>query len=151
MAQYGKSVAWVVKCVYCSAYDVMTAMLVTAEQLRLLLFASKQALAVKGVITVVLNYHMPLYRPPSEANNLIIQATLGCSFNQCSFCSMYQDKQYQARPLADIVQDIRTAMRYQPETRRVFLADGDAFNLPTDQLLAILDELAASSSRMASS
>jgi len=61
---------------------------------------------------------------------------------------MYQDKQYQARPLADIVRDIRTAMRYQPETRRVFLADGDAFNLPTDQLLTILDELAANFPRL---
>jgi len=96
----------------------------------------------------MLNYHMPLYRPPSEANNLIIQATLGCSFNQCSFCSMYQGKQYQVRPMADIVRDIRTARRYQPETRRVFLADGDAFNLPTEQLLSILDELAASFPRL---
>lgn len=96
----------------------------------------------------MLNYQMPLYRPPSEANNLIIQATLGCRFNQCSFCSMYRDKTYQARTIEAIVQDIQTAARYQPETRRVFLADGDAFNLPTDQLITILDALAANFPRL---
>lgn len=52
----------------------------------------------------MLDYDMPLYRPPSEGNNLIIQATLGCSFNQCSFCSMYKDKTYQQRPLESVLQ-----------------------------------------------
>jgi len=90
---------------------------------------------------MAIHYHMPLYRPPSEGNNLIIQATLGCSFNQCSFCSMYRDKTYVQRPLGDIFQDIRTAARQWPETHRVFLADGDAFSLPTASLNAILQEL----------
>lgn len=88
-----------------------------------------------------LNYHMPLYRPPSEGDNLIIQATLGCSFNQCSFCAMYRSKEYSQRPLAVVFDDIRKAAKAWPDARRVFLADGDALHLPTDQLLLILDAL----------
>lgn len=89
----------------------------------------------------MLNYDMPLYRPPSEGNNLIIQATLGCSYNQCSFCSMYHSKPYQARPFEAVAKDIQEAATRWPETRRVFLADGDALALPTEQLLAILTAL----------
>jgi len=51
-------------------------------------------------------YDWPLYRPPAEADNLIIQATLGCSFNQCSFCAMYRSKQYVERPLDAVFADI---------------------------------------------
>jgi radical SAM superfamily enzyme YgiQ (UPF0313 family) len=90
----------------------------------------------------MLSYDMPLYRPPSEGNNLIIQATLGCRFNQCSFCSMYKTKSYQARPLEDVFKDIDQAARIWPEAARVFLADGDALNLPMDALRPILEKLA---------
>lgn len=90
-----------------------------------------------------LNYHMPLFRPPSEGDNLIIQVTLGCSFNRCSFCSMYRSKSYSQRPLADVLADIQQAARSQPNARRVFLADGDALSLPGDQLVAILEALHA--------
>ena len=92
---------------------------------------------------MILNYHMPLYRPPSEGDNLIIQVTLGCSFNRCSFCAMYRTKQYSQRPLEAVLEDIGRAARGQPDARRVFLADGDALSLPTAQLLAILDALHA--------
>ncbi|MFC1684955.1 radical SAM protein [Pseudomonadota bacterium] len=95
-----------------------------------------------------LTYDMPLYRPPSEGNNLIIQATLGCSFNQCSFCSMYRHKQYRARPLEAVSRDIRQAAEDWPDAQRVFLADGDALALPTEQLVAILQELAATLPRL---
>ncbi len=90
----------------------------------------------------MLDYDMPLYRPPSEGGNLIIQATLGCSFNQCSFCSMYRDKRYVARPLAAVLAEIDAAARAWPDAHRVFLADGDALVLPTEHLLAICDHLA---------
>ncbi len=89
-------------------------------------------------------YDMPLFRPPSEGRNLIIQATLGCSFNRCTFCAMYKDKDYTARPLDDVFTDIDTAAREWPDADRVFLADGDALVLPTDHLLRILDKLNAS-------
>jgi radical SAM superfamily enzyme YgiQ (UPF0313 family) len=89
----------------------------------------------------MLDYDFPLFRPPSEGGNLIIQATLGCSFNQCSFCSMYRSKHYRPRPLAEVFTDIDTAARGWPTAHRVFLADGDAFVLPTEDLLAICDRL----------
>jgi tRNA A37 methylthiotransferase MiaB len=87
-------------------------------------------------------YDMPLYRPPSEGNNLIVQATIGCSFNHCTFCSMYVNKQYRARPLDEVFADIDAGAQDWPDTHRVFLADGDALGLPTDQLFEILDYLA---------
>lgn len=92
----------------------------------------------------MLEYDMPLYRPPSEGENLIIQATIGCSFNQCSFCSMYKQKKYQARKIEDIYSDINSAKTQFPETKRVFLADGDALTLATEDLLKILKQLNSS-------
>lgn len=91
---------------------------------------------------------MPLYRPPSEADNLIIQATLGCSFNQCSFCCMYRSKRYTERPLDDVFDDIHQAAAQWPDAQRVFLADGDALALPTPHLLAILRALAVALPRL---
>lgn len=90
-----------------------------------------------------LDYDLPLYRPPSEGRSLIIQATIGCSFNACTFCSMYKGKRYRARELGEVLADIDTAARWWPDAHRVFLADGDALVLPTDHLARILDTLAA--------
>ncbi len=95
-----------------------------------------------------LSYDQPLFRPPSEAGNLIIQATLGCSFNQCSFCAMYRSKHYVERPLDAVITDIRQAAADWPDAQRVFLADGDALARPTDHLLAILRELATTFPRL---
>ena len=91
----------------------------------------------------ILRYDEPLYRPPSEGRNLIIQATIGCSFNRCTFCSMYKSKTFRARPLADVFTDIEAAAHLWPSAPRIFLADGDALVLPADGLAAILDKLAA--------
>ncbi|UCH74470.1 MAG: radical SAM protein [Rhodospirillales bacterium] len=88
-------------------------------------------------------YDMPLYRPPSEGNNLIVQATIGCSYNRCTFCSMYVTKDYRARPLDEVFADIDAGARDWPQAHRVFLADGDALCLPTGHLIEILDYLAA--------
>lgn len=89
-----------------------------------------------------MDYDLPLYRPPGERDNLIIQATLGCSYNQCSFCAMYRSKRYSARPLEQVFADIDAAARDWPDARRVFLADGDALALPTNHMLQVLHYLA---------
>lgn len=96
-----------------------------------------------------LDYDLPLYRPPGERDNLIIQATLGCSYNQCSFCAMYRDKRYRARPLDEVFLAIDAAARDWPDARRVFLADGDALALPTAHLLQLLHHLAQRLPRLA--
>lgn len=90
----------------------------------------------------MLHYDMPLFRPPSEGDNLILQATLGCSFNQCSFCSMYKTKAYKARPLDQVFADIDQLAAMNPYGDRVFLADGDALALPTESLVLIAERLA---------
>jgi len=84
-------------------------------------------------------YDEPLYRPPSEANSVIIQATLGCSFNKCTFCTMYETKQYKQRPLDEVFADIDQMAYYDSHATKLFLADGDALNLPTDTLVKILE------------
>lgn len=86
-------------------------------------------------------YDYPLYRPPSEANSTIIQVTLGCSFNHCSFCNMYRTKTYQERSLEEIRYEIDLISKCQPLTEKVFLADGDALNVKTERLVEILDYL----------
>lgn len=92
---------------------------------------------------MLIHYDMPVYRPPSEANSFILQVTLGCSFNRCSFCSMYRTKQFAIRPLAAVQAEIQTVARGNPATRRVFLGDGDALAAPVEHLLAILAALRA--------
>jgi radical SAM superfamily enzyme YgiQ (UPF0313 family) len=88
-------------------------------------------------------YDHPLYRPPSEANSLIFQVTLGCSFNKCSFCNMYRTKEYVERPWDEIKTEIDLNAKAYPEASRIFLADGDALNLSTDRLIQILDYIYA--------
>lgn len=87
-------------------------------------------------------YEGMIFRPPSEAESLIIQATVGCSWNKCTFCSMYRYKDFRIKEYDEIKDDIETAkMVYGDKIRRVFLADGDALVLDTDYLLKIIDDL----------
>lgn len=86
-------------------------------------------------------YDYPLYRPPSEANSLIIQATLGCSYNECSFCDMYRSKEYAERPWEEVRAEIDMMARANPGARRAFVADGDALNLATPDLERIVRHL----------
>ncbi len=88
-----------------------------------------------------MEYDMPLYRPPSEARSLIFQVTLGCSWNKCLFCGMYKGKRYTVRPWEELRKDILEMSWMQPETRKVFLADGDPLCLETDYLIQVLDLL----------
>lgn len=90
---------------------------------------------------IPIRYVEPVYRPPSEAESLILPVTDGCSWNHCTFCEMYTapQKKFRAREDAEILESIRlTGQRYGDQVRRVFLADGDALVLPTRRLLAIL-------------
>ena len=87
---------------------------------------------------MMLNYDAPLYRPPSEANSLIFQVTLGCSFNECSFCDMYRSKEYSERTWDEVKGEIDMMAKIMPDTRRVFLADGDAINLSTEYMIQII-------------
>jgi len=89
----------------------------------------------------MLTYIEPLYRPPSEADSLILQVTIGCSYNRCSFCSMYRTKIYEERPWNEIKAEIDYASRAYPNTRRIFLADGDALNIKSDYMIRILEYL----------
>lgn len=85
-------------------------------------------------------YDEPLFRPPSEAESLIIQATLGCSHNRCTFCSMYKTKKYKEKSFNKISKEIESLASYT-SVRRVFIADGDALALETSLLLNIFKKL----------
>lgn len=86
-------------------------------------------------------YDFPLYRPPSEAYSLIIQITLGCSHNRCSFCSMYKEKKFVIKPIEEIKKDIDSFRDFYKNKKieKIFLADGDALVVPTKILVEILD------------
>jgi radical SAM superfamily enzyme YgiQ (UPF0313 family) len=87
----------------------------------------------------MLNYDAPLYRPPSEARSLIFQVTLGCSFNECSFCDMYRSKEYSERSWEEVKGEIDLMAKTMPDTTRIFLADGDALNLSTEYMIQIVE------------
>ena len=89
----------------------------------------------------MIDYLFPLYRPPAEANNIIIQVTYGCSYNNCTFCSMYKSKSYQVRELEEVYKEIDALSCVYPESRKIFLADGDALSLETEHLLSLLHYL----------
>lgn len=89
----------------------------------------------------MIHYVDPIYRPPSEARSLILQATLGCSHNKCAFCVSYQSKRFRARPEQELFAEIDFAAEELPGLRRVFLADGDALALSTRRMQRILERL----------
>lgn len=88
-----------------------------------------------------MRYEGNIFRPFSEAKSYLLQCTIGCSHNQCTFCGMYKDKKYRIRSLEEIKTDISMAKQHYGDLEKVFLCDGDAIAIETDILLEILDEL----------
>lgn len=88
-----------------------------------------------------MRYEGDIYRPPGEWKSYLLQTTIGCSNNTCTFCGMYLDKKFHIRPIADILEDIRMAKAYYGDVERVFLCDGDAIIMRTQELLTILEAL----------
>ena len=86
-----------------------------------------------------MRYEGRIFRPPSEANSYILQATVGCSWNHCTYCDMYRDKSFRVRALDETLADIRAAeLRYGNRVEKVFVADGDALVMDLDHWEAIL-------------
>lgn len=89
-----------------------------------------------------MRYEGDIYRPPGEWKSYLLQCTIGCSNNQCTYCGMYKNKSFRVRPLEDILMDIKMCkVYYGGTTRRVFLCDGDAIVMKQEELLAILDRM----------
>lgn len=88
-----------------------------------------------------MRYEGAVYRPPSEAYSLIVQITIGCSHNKCTFCNMYRGENFRVRSLEDVVEDLKEARSYYGKIEKIFLADGDALCLATDKLLYLLDTI----------
>jgi radical SAM superfamily enzyme YgiQ (UPF0313 family) len=87
-----------------------------------------------------MRYEGTVYRPPSEAGSLVIQATIGCPHNRCAFCGMYTSKSFRARPLAEVEEDLDMARAaYGPGVRTVFLADGNTAALSTARLIDLAE------------
>lgn len=86
-----------------------------------------------------MRYEGSIYRPPSEANSYILQATIGCSWNHCTYCDMYRDKKFRVRAQAETLEDIAMAASvYGERIDKVFVADGDALVMTLDEWEPIL-------------
>jgi len=88
-----------------------------------------------------IRYNEPLFRPPAEADSLIFQITYGCSWNRCAFCEMYTSKNFSIRKEEDVISEIENAATFFPDTRRIFLADGNPMVLSAGKLLRILNAI----------
>ena len=86
-----------------------------------------------------MKYTGTTFRPPFEANSLLLQVTVGCSHNKCSFCTMYRDTPFSVEPMEQIRADLAEAKAYVPGARRVFLENGDPFALSADRLAEIAE------------
>ena len=92
-----------------------------------------------------MRYEGKIYRPPGEWRSYLLQCTVGCTHNKCTFCGMYKEKKFHVRPMKEIMEDIAMArVYYDPATvDKVFLCDGDAIVMRQEHLLQILEALYA--------
>lgn len=86
-------------------------------------------------------YEGNIFRPPSEARSLILQATIGCSWNRCTFCTAFEGKEFRAKILDDIKRDVERIFPYYEGTSRIFLADANALCVDTNELVSIIEYL----------
>jgi radical SAM superfamily enzyme YgiQ (UPF0313 family) len=87
------------------------------------------------------NYEGNIIRPPSEAHSIILQVTVGCSHNKCTFCGAYKGKRFRIKETAALQKDIEFAERYCRKQHRVFLADGDALVIPAERMVDIFSSI----------
>lgn len=88
-----------------------------------------------------MRYEGNIFRPPSEAYSLLVQVTIGCTHNKCSFCSMYKDKKFRVRDPKEVIEDLQWARAHYSRVNRMFLCDGDALALSNERLLPILQHI----------
>ena len=86
-----------------------------------------------------MRYEGNIFRPPSEAYSLLVQVTIGCTHNKCTFCSMYKNKKFRVRDLDEVIQDLKWAKEHYRRVERIFLCDGDALALSNNRLMPILE------------
>ena len=86
-----------------------------------------------------MNYEGTIIRPPSEALSILLQVTLGCSHNKCTFCGTYKDKRFSIKDDQTILADLQFAAKYMVNQNRLFLMDGDGLIIPQPKLVWILD------------
>ncbi len=84
-------------------------------------------------------YHEPVFRPPSEANSIILQVTHGCAWNKCTFCEMYTTKKYSVKPLSTIKKELRILAEINPTAKRLFIGDGDLFSVDFTTIIETLE------------
>ena len=88
-----------------------------------------------------MKYTGPVFRPPFEAHSLLLQVTVGCSHNKCTFCTMYRDTPFQVESMEQIEKDLREARQSYALVRRIFLVNADPFVLSADKLKAIAEKI----------
>jgi radical SAM superfamily enzyme YgiQ (UPF0313 family) len=88
-----------------------------------------------------MHYEGNIIRPPSEANSILLQATVGCSHNKCTFCGTYAEERFRIKDDATILKDIAFAAQHCRRQRRLFICDGDALIIPQKRLQTILSEI----------
>ena len=88
-----------------------------------------------------MKYTGPVYRPPYEANTLLLQVTVGCAHNKCTFCTMYRDVQFGVEQIDQVEKDLQEAQQFNGNVKRIFLVNGDAFVLNARRLKEIAEKI----------